>query len=39
MRGNSHAGAARRPRRKAVFLEALVDTLNVTLACRRGGGP
>ena len=27
----------RRPRRKTVFLEALVDTVNVTLACRRAG--
>ena len=37
MRGNSHRAAARRPRRKAVFLEALVDTVNVTLSCRRAG--
>ena len=35
MRGNSHRAAERRPRRKTVFLEALVDTVNVTLACRR----
>ena len=37
MRGNSRAAAERRPRRKTVFLEALVVTLNVTLACRRAG--
>ena len=37
MRGNSHQSAQRRPRRKTVFLEALVDTVNVTLACRRAG--
>ena len=37
MRGNSHRAAERRPRRKTVFLEALVDSLNVTLACRRAG--
>ena len=37
MRGNSHRAAVRRPRRKTVFLEALVDTVNVTLACRRAG--
>ena len=36
MRGNSHA-AARRPRRKTVFLDALVETVNVTLACRQAG--
>ena len=37
MRGNSHQATERRPRRKTVFLEALVDTVNVTLACRRAG--
>jgi len=37
MRGNSHRATERRPRRKTVFLEALVDTVNVTLACRRAG--
>ena len=37
MRGNSHQAAARRPRRKTVFLEALVNTVNVTLACRQAG--
>ena len=37
MRGNSRPAAERRPRRKTVFLEALVVTLNVTLACRRAG--
>ena len=39
MRGNSKAGAARRPRRKTVFLQALTETVNVTLACRRAGIP
>lgn len=39
MRGNSHRAAERRPRRKTVFLAALVDTVNVTLACRRAGIP
>ena len=37
MRGNSHVAAERRPRRKTVFLEALVDTVNGILACRRAG--
>ena len=37
MRGNSHAAAVRRPRRKTVFLEALVDTVNVSLSCRWAG--
>ena len=39
MRGNSHRATQRRPRRKAVFLAALVDTVNVTLASRRAGIP
>ena len=37
MKGNSHQATERRPRRKTVFLEALVDIVNVTLACRRAG--
>lgn len=39
MRGNSQSAAQRRPRRKTVFLEALADTVNVTLACQRAGIP
>ena len=39
MRGNSRAAAVRRPRRKTVFLAALTETVNVTLACRRAGIP
>ena len=39
MRGNSRSGAARRPRKRALFLAALTDTVNVTLACRRAGIP
>ena len=39
MRGNSRSGAARRPRKQDLFLVALTDTVNVTLACRRAGIP
>ena len=39
MRGTSRSGAARRPRKQALFLAALTDTVNVTLACRRAGIP
>jgi len=37
MHGNSYRATERRPRWKTVFLEPLVDTVNVTLACRRAG--
>lgn len=39
MRGNSRAAAARRPKKMALFLEALADTVNVALACKRAGVP
>ena len=39
MRGNSRSGAARRPRKQDLFLVALTDTVNVTLACRRARIP
>lgn len=35
MRRNSRSGAAWRPRKQDLFLVALTDTVNVTLACRR----
>ena len=37
MKGNSQQNAARRPSRQDAFLEALTQTVNVTLACRRAG--
>ena len=37
MKRNSHRATERRPRRKKVFLEALVDIVHETLACRRAG--
>ncbi len=39
MRRNSRQAAERPPRRKTVFLAALVDTVNVTLTCRRADIP
>ena len=39
MHGNSKAAAARRPKKKALFLQALTDTVNVTLSCRKAGIP
>ena len=39
MRGNSRTAAARRPNKKAAFLKALTETVNVTLACRHAGIP
>ncbi len=39
MRGNSKAAAARKPRKQALFLKALTETVNVTLSCRKAGVP
>tara|TARA_A100001037_G_scaffold255092_1_gene240513 strand:- start:6435 stop:6836 length:402 start_codon:yes stop_codon:yes gene_type:complete len=39
IRGNSRIAAAGRPRKKKIFLETLVETVNVTLACRQAGIP
>ena len=36
---NSKAAAARKPRKQALFLKALTETVNVTLSCRKAGVP